>query len=49
MASLGVEKVVVAKCGGAGGRGDAKHNMVFSLELLGGGVILMESPNPALL
>ncbi len=49
MAPLGVGKVDVAECGGAGGGGDAKHNMVCSSGLLGGRVLLVESPNPALL
>jgi hypothetical protein len=44
MAPLGVGKVDVAECGGAGGGGDAKHNMVFSLGSLGGRVVVEGVP-----
>ena len=47
MVPLGVGKVDVAKCGGAGGRGDVKHNMVCSLGLLGGRVVVDEVPQPS--
>jgi hypothetical protein len=44
MAPLGVGEVDVAECGGAGGGGDAKHNMVFSLGSLGGRVVVEGVP-----
>jgi hypothetical protein len=46
MAPLGVGKVDVAKFGGAGGGGDAKHDMVFGLGLLGGRVVVDGVPQP---
>ena len=46
MAPLGVGKVDVAKFGRAGGRGDVKQNMVFSLGSLGGRVVVDGVPQP---
>jgi hypothetical protein len=48
MAPLGVGKVDVAKFGGAGGGGDAKDNMVFSLGSLGGRVVVDGVPQPSI-
>jgi len=47
MAPLAVGKVDVAKFGGAGSGGDAKHNMVFSLGMLGGRVVVDGVPQPS--
>ena len=47
MVPLGVEKVDVAQCGGAGGRGNAKHNMVCSLGSLGGRAVVDGVPQPS--
>ncbi len=47
MAPLGVGKIDVAKVGGAGGRGDVKHNMVFSLGSTGGRVVVDGVPQPS--
>ena len=47
MAPLGVGKVDVAEFGGAGGGGDVKHNMVFSLRSLGGRVVVDGVPQPS--
>jgi hypothetical protein len=47
MVPLGVGKVDVAKCGGAGGGGDAKHHMVCSSGSLGGRVVVDGVPQPS--
>jgi hypothetical protein len=47
MAPLGVGNVDVAKCSGACGGGDAKHNMACSSGSLGGRVVIDGVPQPS--